>query len=213
MIVNETFYSIQGEGTQTGLPMAFIRLTGCNLRCKWCDTKYAYYEGEEKSIEEIFNSCRKYNTRYVCITGGEPLIQKDTTKLIQFFLKKNYFVLLETNGSIDIKPCYSYIKKNLKIALDIKCPSSGMHKKMKFSNISHLRKNDDLKFVIGNERDYEYAKNIIRKYKTNANIIFQPVGGLNAKGIAKKVLLDRLNVRVMLQLHKIIFGGEDEKNI
>jgi 7-carboxy-7-deazaguanine synthase len=204
MKINEIFYSIQGEGKWTGLPNIFIRTTGCNLRCSYCDTKYAYEDGKEMSIKEITENIKKYPCKYVCITGGEPLLQKETIDLIYVLLKKNYKILLETNGSKNIKNVAS--RKSLIVSLDIKCPSSKMYKKMRLENISFLRKNDQLKFVIKDKKDYDYAKKIFQKYKPICRVFFQPVGGTNFKNLANWILNDELEVQIGLQLHKIIWG-------
>ena len=209
MEINEIFYSIQGEGKWMGLPNIFIRTTGCNLRCSFCDTTYAYETGEEMSIEEIINRIRKHPCNYVCITGGEPLLQEAIVQLIDVLLEKKYVICLETNGSIGIERLAG--KKSLLISLDIKCPSSAMHEKMKFNNVSLLTCNDQLKFIIQNREDYEYAKKIIKKYKPQYAIFFQPVWGINLKELSSWVLNDGLDVRIGLQLHKIIWG--DKKGV
>ena len=209
MKINEIFYSIQGEGKWMGLPNIFIRTTGCNLRCSFCDTTYAYETGEEMSIEEIINRIRKHPCNYVCITGGEPLLQEAIVQLIDVLLEKKYVICLETNGSIDIENLVG--KKSLLISLDIKCPSSAMHEKMKFNNVSLLTCNDQLKFIIQNREDYEYAKKNIKKYKPQCAIFFQPLWGINLKELSSWVLNDGLDVRIGLQLHKIIWG--DRKGV
>jgi len=209
MKINEIFYSIQGEGKWMGLPNIFIRTTGCNLRCSFCDTTYAYETGEEMSIEEIINRIRKHPCNYVCVTGGEPLLQEEIVQLIDVLLEKKYVICLETNGSIDIENLVG--KKSLLISLDIKCPSSTMHEKMNFNNVSLLTCNDQLKFIIQNREDYEYAKKIIKKYKPQSAIFFQPVWGINLKELSSWVLNDGLDVRIGLQLHKIIWG--DRKGV
>ena len=209
MKINEIFYSIQGEGKWMGLPNIFIRTTGCNLRCSFCDTTYAYETGEEMSIEEIINRIRKHPCNYVCITGGEPLLQEEIVQLIDVLLEKKYVICLETNGSIDIENLVG--KKSLSISLDIKCPSSAMHEKMNFNNVSLLTCNDQLKFIIQNREDYEYAKKNIKKYKPQSAIFFQPIWGINLKELSSWVLNDGLDVRIGLQLHKIIWG--DRKGV
>ena len=209
MKINEIFYSIQGEGKWMGLPNIFIRTTGCNLRCSFCDTTYAYETGEEMSIEEIINRIRKHPCNYVCITGGEPLLQEEIVQLIDVLLEKKYVICLETNGSIDIERLAG--KKSLLISLDIKCPSSTMHEKMNFNNVSLLTCNDQLKFIIQNREDCEYAKKIIKKYKPQSAIFFQPIWGINLKELSSWVLNDGLDVRIGLQLHKIIWG--DRKGV
>jgi len=209
MKINEIFYSIQGEGKWMGLPNIFIRTTGCNLRCSFCDTTYAYETGEEMSIEEIINRIRKHPCNYVCITGGEPLLQEEIVQVIDVLLEKKYVICLETNGSIGIENLVG--KKSLLISLDIKCPSSTMHEKMNFNNVSLLTCNDQLKFIIQNREDYEYAKKNIKKYKPQCAIFFQPIWGINLKELSSWVLNDGLDVRIGLQLHKIIWG--DRKGV
>jgi 7-carboxy-7-deazaguanine synthase len=206
MKINEIFYSLQGEGILIGVPTTFIRTTGCNLRCSWCDTKYAYEEGKEMSIEEIVAKVKDFPAIYISITGGEPLIQKDTINLIQRLNDAGYEICLETNGSKSIEelPCLD----SLMISLDIKCPSSGMHEEMEFSNLELLSPNDQLKFIIDDENDYKYAKNIIAKYGPICSIIMMPVGGKELKNLAEWVLKDRLKVRVLPQLHKLIWSGK-----
>jgi len=204
MKVNEIFYSIQGEGTYIGVPMVFVRFTGCNLRCTWCDTKYAWEEGTEMEIDEIIDEIKKYQTKWVCVTGGEPLLQKDIYKFINRLLDMDYKVLVETNGSISIEnlPC----EENIIVDMDIKTPSSGMSQFMDLSNLELLGKKDTVKFVIANDEDYEFMKNFIKNHEINAEIIVQPEGNKNLKELVEKVLSDQLNVRVLPQLHKIIWG-------
>jgi len=209
MKINEIFYSIQGEGKWTGLPNTFIRTTGCNLRCSFCDTKYAYENGKEMSIEEIINEIQKFPCNFVCITGGEPLLQDEILDLIDILLKRGYKICLETNGSINIEKIAS--KESLMVSLDIKCPSSNMHEKMRLNNLSYLTNYDQLKFVIKNKEDYDYAKNIIRKYKPQSTVFFQPVWNTNPKNLSSWILNDSLNVRLGLQLHKILWG--DKKGV
>jgi 7-carboxy-7-deazaguanine synthase len=204
MLISEIFYSLQGEGILIGTPTVFIRTAGCDLRCKWCDTEYAFENGIEMAIDEIIGKAENYGSKNACITGGEPLIQNEISKLIQKLIDKNYLVTVETGGahSIEILPC----DDNITISLDIKCPSSGMHNRMNFSNIELLSINDQLKFVIADGEDYKYAKDIIAKYKPICRIIMQPVGGRDLKQLAENVLNDRLNVQVLPQLHKLIWG-------
>ena len=209
MKINEIFYSLQGEGILTGLPNIFIRTTGCNLRCLYCDTKYAYFNGKDMTIDEIFKKIKNYNCKYVCITGGEPLIQEETIDLIRFLLDKNYIIILETNGSKKINKLSNY--KNLVISMDIKCPSSGMHDKNLIDNIDLLRKSDQLKFIIKTKNDYNYAKKIFNQKKPNCNIFFQPVWNSNPKDLADWIITDNLNVRMGIQLHKIIWDEERGK--
>ncbi len=200
------FTSIQGEGIYIGVPMFFVRLTRCNLRCEWCDTEYAFYEGEEMSIDSIVKKVEESGMKWVCITGGEPLLQEEVYKLIDILLRKDYKILLETNGSILIDKLPT--EENLVISLDIKTPSSKMEKTMRFENLNYLGPKDFVKFVIMDEGDFEYAKKIIEKYEIDKEIIFQPVGGTNLKWLAEKVVEEKLNVRVLPQLHKIIWGNK-----
>lgn len=204
MKVNEIFYSIQGEGILVGVPSIFLRFAGCNLHCSFCDTKYAYKRGKEMSIQKILDEIKKFACTYVCLTGGEPLLQKDITKLIENLLQKNYKICLETNGSISIKKLMG--KKSLMISLDIKCPSSGSDQQMNLKNISYLSKNDQLKFIIKNKKDYDYAKKILKKYSSPCTVFFQPVWGTNPKKLVSWILNDQIPVRLSLQLHKIIWG-------
>ncbi len=200
------FTSIQGEGIYIGVPMFFVRLTRCNLRCEWCDTEYAFYEGEEMSIDSIVKKVEESGMKWVCITGGEPLLQEEVYKLIDILLRKDYKILLETNGSILIDKLPT--EENLVISLDIKTPSSKMERTMRFENLNYLGPKDFVKFVIMDEGDFEYAKKIIEKYEIDKEIIFQPVGGTNLKWLAEKVVEEKLNVRVLPQLHKIIWGNK-----
>lgn len=209
MKINEIFYSIQGEGKWTGLPNIFIRTTGCNLRCSYCDTKYAYDEGAEKNIKDILKEIKKFSCNNICITGGEPLLQSDILSLLEVLIKKNYSICFETNGSLCIKKLSKF--PNLIISLDIKCPSSNMCEKMELKNIELLRPRDQIKMIIKNEVDYNYAKNILMNYKPNCSIFFQPVWGISPNSLAEWILKDKLQVKLGLQLHKIIWGEKRGK--
>jgi len=204
MKINEIFYSIQGEGNWTGLPNIFIRTTGCNLRCSFCDTKYAYDTGKEIPLNKIIEKIGIYPCKYICITGGEPLLQKDVIELIDKLLKKGYQISIETNGSLNIEKISG--KKSLMISLDIKCPSSDMHENNYLENINFLKKVDQLKFVIKNKDDYNYAKKILEKYKPVCTVFLQPVWGENPKNLTQWIINDGLNVKIGLQIHKIIWG-------
>lgn len=192
-----------------GAPTAFIRTSGCPLRCTYCDTPQAFEQGEQMGIDAILAKVAKLECRHVCLTGGEPLAQKDSTKLLERLLDQGYHVVLETNGAmpLDEMPCV----ENLTISMDIKCPSSGESGKMIFENIEILGPTDQLKFIVSDDADYEYAKEIIAKYEPKCEVIFTPVGGKEMKGLAEKVLKDRLNARVLPQLHKFIWGDEDNR--
>ncbi len=204
MKINEIYRSIQGEGILIGVPTTFIRTTGCNLRCSWCDTKYAYEEGKEMAIEEILAKVKEHSAIHICITGGEPLLQQEIVKLVQELSDEGYQICFETNGtrSIEELPCLD----SLMISLDIKCPSSDMNEKMDLTNMELLGPNDQLKFIIGDRNDYEYAKRIIEEHKPICSIIMTPVGGKELKELVEWIIKDGLNVRVLPQLHKLIWG-------
>ena len=203
MKVNEMFVSLQGEGPYIGIPMFFIRFTGCNLRCEWCDTQYAFYEGKEMNIEEIIKEVKKSGRKWICLTGGEPLLQEEIYKLTDLLLEEHN-VIVETNGSILIDQLPT--EENMIVALDIKTPSSKMEKHMRLENLDYLGPKDYVKFVIMDERDFQYAKKIINEREIRSEVIFQPVGGTALRWLAERVLEEKLNVRVLPQLHKIIWG-------
>jgi 7-carboxy-7-deazaguanine synthase len=207
--VNEIFFSIQGESTYAGLPCVFVRLTGCNLRCSYCDTRYAYDEGNDMEIREIIERVSSYNCPLVEITGGEPLLQEMTPSLVLQLLDDKYEVLMETNGSRDI----STVDERCVKILDIKCPSSGEHERNDLKNLDRLRDNDEVKFVISDLEDYEYARKILNSSHADrilkGRIHFSPVfGKIDPGQLGKWILEDRLNVRLHLQLHKIIWDPE-----
>ena len=208
MKISEIFFSIQGEGVEIGLPTVFVRLFACDLRCTWCDSMYAV-EGtdfKEMSIEEVTAEIERFNCKRVCFTGGEPLIQqKELEILAKDLVHDGYEIILETSGHKEPPPVFW--TDSCLISMDCKCPGSGMEKRMDFELMEKLRPKDQLKFVIQDEADYEYAKGILKKYKIRANIIFQPVYGSSLKWLTERVLEDRLErVRVLPQLHKIIWG-------
>ncbi len=202
--VNEIYFSIQGESSKAGLPCVFVRLTYCNLRCTYCDTEYAFFEGKEYSIDEIVEKVRGYNCSLVEITGGEPLFQKECYELLKRLCEERFEVLLETGGSLPIKE----IDKDVKIIMDLKCPSSGMTKKNLYENINYLKTTDELKFVIGTREDYEWTKEIIGKFDlyNKCEILFSVVfGELEPAALVNWILEDKLNVRFQLQMHKFIW--------
>ena len=207
--VNEIFYSIQGESSYAGHPCVFVRLTGCNLRCSYCDTRYAYEEGDEMDIFEIIDQVDSYECPLVEITGGEPLIQKDTPALIRNLLEKGYDVLLETNGSLDMRD----IDERCVKILDVKCPSSGEHEKCDLGMLNRLTDRDEVKFVIGDRQDYGYARRILGQIRRDRRIKnpvhFSPVfGKMEPRILAEWILEDHLDVGLNLQLHKIIWEHE-----
>ncbi len=205
LLVNEIFYSIQGESLYSGRPCIFIRLTGCNLRCIYCDTAYAYEDGVKMDITEIMDKITAYNCSLVEVTGGEPLLQNKTPLLIYRLLEKGYEVMMETNGSLDI----AVVDERCIKIVDIKCPASGESDKNDLENLKKLNNNDQIKFVIGNDKDYEYAKEIIDSKCPGfpkGQILFSPVAGeMEPDQLAEWILKDNFNVRLHLQLHKIIW--------
>ena len=206
MKINEIFHSIQGEGATMGIPTVFVRLTGCNLNCIWCDTEYARNQGDKKSIPQIVAEVDKFKCNQVCVTGGEPMCQDETPRLISELLATGYLVTLETNGSISLEKLEC--SPLLMISMDIKCPSSGESESMDFTNIELLGPTDQLKFIISSQEDYDYAKNILIEYQPDCVIIMTPVDGTNLKELVEWVLRDGLDIRVLPQLHKIIWGDE-----
>lgn len=207
MKICEMFRSIQGEGKLIGVPTYFIRSIGCNLDCAWCDTKYSFDGGTEMSIDEIVDSAR--DEMHICLTGGEPMIQREFPELLDRLLEAGKHVTIETNGSISIKNLPD--SENVLVSMDIKCPSSKMVERMDWNNLALLKPKDQLKFVLADEGDYDFAIDIVRRYKPDTEIIFSPVGGMDARPIAERVVESGLNIRVLLQLHKIIWG--DKKGV
>ena len=205
--INEIYYSIQGESSYSGLPCVFIRLTYCNLRCSYCDTEYAFYEGSNMTIDEILKYIKKWNCNLVEVTGGEPLFQKECINLLNALINKSYEVLLETGGSLPIEN----VPKNVIKIVDFKCPSSGMEKKNLWSIVKDLQIHDEIKFVIGNKEDFEWSKNIINKYSLNdiCTLFFSPVyGKLKPAQLVDWILTDNINVRMQLQMHKSIWPAD-----
>lgn len=203
--VNEIYFSIQGESSKAGLPCIFIRLTYCNLRCTYCDTEYAFYEGKDYTINQVIEEIKKFDCRLVEVTGGEPLVQEECKELLCRLCNEGYEVLLETGGSIPIKE----IDKRVMIIMDLKCPSSGMLKKNLYENIDYIKQNDEIKFVIGSREDYEWSKDIIEKFDLNkkSNILFSVVfGELEPVTLVEWILEDKLNVRFQFQMHKFIWN-------
>ena len=210
LLVNEIFYSIQGESIYSGRPCIFVRLSGCNLRCTYCDTQYAYEKGEKMEIDHIIRKVSEFKCRWVEVTGGEPLIQSDTPMLVSKLLDNGYVVMMETNGSLDI----SRVDPRCIKVLDIKCPSSNESKKIDVKNLKKLRSKDQIKFVIGNHEDYTFAKNIISSHCPDFpgnRILFSPVyGKMPTDKLAEWILKDHLNVRLHLQIHKYIWPDKEK---
>jgi len=204
MKINEIFKSIQGESSYAGLPCVFIRTTACNLRCGWCDTAYAFHEGEEQPIEKILETVRQLGGRYVEVTGGEPLLQEEVYPLIRALLDERYHVLVETGGSLAI----DRLDPRATVIMDIKCPGSGMGQTVCWENLHHLKAGDEVKFVIADRGDYVWARTIIAQYPTLQDrcVLFSPVFGQMApQALAEWILEDNLSVRMQLQMHKYIW--------
>ncbi|UOF90484.1 radical SAM protein [Fodinisporobacter ferrooxydans] len=211
MRVNEIFFSIQGESKSAGLPTVFVRFTGCNLRCAYCDTTYSYFEGETKTPREVFAMIQSYPGKRVCLTGGEPLIQprEEMNQLLQMLSDGQYEVSIETDGSIDIRKFPLFDRQ--RFVLDMKVPSSGMSHKMHFANLEAIvPERDEVKFVIGNRDDYEWSVSVIRQYQImpeqGYQILFSPVfGAIDLKTLVEWLLEDQLDIRFQIQLHKIVW--------
>lgn len=207
--VNEIFYSIQGESSFSGIPFVFVRLTGCNLRCTYCDTKYAYEEGKEFTVEQILKEVKKFECRQVEVTGGEPLLQHDTPFLMKSLIDKGFTVLIETNGTKNI----SVVPDRAIVVMDLKCPSSGESDKIDWENLKRLKSKDEVKFVIADKSDYDWANKIVneRNLTDKFKVLFSPVKGkIKSVVLTEWILRDKLNVRLQLQLHKILWP-EDQR--
>ncbi|GER94358.1 radical SAM protein [Dissulfurispira thermophila] len=208
MKVCEIFASIQGESTYAGLPCVFVRMTGCNLRCVYCDTTYAYEEGMEMSENEIIERVKSYGIKLVEITGGEPLLQREVLLLMRKLLDNGFTVLLETNGSESIKD----VDKRVTVIMDIKTPRSGMFEKMDLMNLKYIKSDDEIKFVVMDREDYEWVKSFIKDYSllNKCRILMSPAyGALLPYDLSKWIVEDRLPVRLNLQLHKYIYGADE----
>ena len=204
MKITEIFTSIQGESTFCGFPCTFIRVTGCNLRCRYCDSTYAFEEGEEWKLDQIISRVREAGVSLIELTGGEPLLQEECYLLIKLLLEERYTVLLETNGSISLKNVDSRVVK----IMDIKCPSSGMSAHMDFSNIAYLDQKDETKFVVADRGDFDWTRRIIDRCGLieKCKVLISPVfSELEAREVASWILEERLPVRLQLQLHKFIW--------
>jgi 7-carboxy-7-deazaguanine synthase len=207
MRVTEIFHSIQGESSFVGQPCVFIRLTGCPLRCAWCDTEYAFYGGNEQFMEDILGKVESYGCRLVEITGGEPLAQSDAFPLITQLCERGYDVLIETSGAIDT----AAVDTRAHVILDVKCPGSGMSDRMHWPNLDRLTMKDEAKFVLADRADYEWARQVLERHElaTRCTVLMSPVfGSLDPRQLAEWVLADRLPVRLQLQLHKLIWAPD-----
>ena len=204
MRIIEVFHSVQGEGPLTGVRTSFVRTARCNLRCVWCDTAYSFGPGVERSIPSLLREVAGHRTKNVCLTGGEPLLQSESVNLVRALSARGLTTVIETGGSLDVTPYLSIPR--VVLSVDVKCPSSRMEGKNRWQNLPLLRERDVVKFVLADRTDYLYAKRILRRYAGPATVVFQPVWGSDAGGLADWVLRDRLDVRVMLQEHKVLWG-------
>ena len=205
--ITEIFSSIQGETSKIGLPTIFIRLTGCPLRCQYCDTSYAFYGGEIMFFEDIIHQVKQFNYKDVCVTGGEPLAQPNSKQLLKDLVDLDFQVSLETGGSINLEG----IDEHVKIIMDIKTPDSGELKKNRWENIRLLKKSDEMKFVICSREDYQWSKEIIEAYKIDkiCPILFSPCSeSVDPRDLAEWILADQLPIRFQMQIHKILWDNQ-----
>lgn len=203
--IHEIFFSLQGESSRVGLPTVFVRLTGCPMRCVYCDTAYAFSGGSNMEISDILLKAAEYGTQYVTVTGGEPLAQKDCHALLKDLCDAGYSVSLETGGAIDISP----VDERVSVILDIKTPGSGESENNKWGNLAHLKSTDEVKFVLCDREDYDWAKQILVTHEITKKcpVLFSPVyNKVNPTDLAEWVLADQLPVRMQVQLHKILWG-------
>ncbi len=205
--INEVFYSIQGETTYVGNPTVFVRTTGCNLRCTYCDTKYSYYEGAYQDQESLLKQIADYGAQYVCITGGEPLLQKEVLPFMKKLSDLNYFVSLETSGSKSIE----HVDARVKTILDVKTPDSGEPDSFLIENLKFAKKNTEFKFVICSEKDFEWSENFCRQHDLFQNfvVLYSPsFGQVSETWLAEKILAKKSNARLQIQLHKYIWSPD-----
>ena len=205
--VTEIFHSLQGESSRAGLPTVFVRLTGCPLRCAWCDTDYAFSGGETMTLGEVLVEVARHGARQVCVTGGEPLAQKACLPLLAALCDAGYSVSLETSGALDIEQVDARVSR----IMDLKAPASGEADRNHWENLDRLNAGDEIKIVLADEADYDWAKSVLgaRQLDAICPVLLSPVAGkLDAKRLAEWVLRDKLPVRVQLQLHKLIWGSE-----
>ena len=207
--INEIYYSVQGESTHAGRPCIFIRLTYCNLRCSYCDTEYAFYDGKDMEITDIMSEIKRWDCNLVEVTGGEPLFQDECIDLLNELVNSNYEVMLETGGSLSI----SDVPKKVVKIVDFKCPSSGMVKKNLWSIVDDLQAHDEVKFVIGNREDFDWAKDKITEYSLDkiCTLLFSPTfGEIDPQLIVEWILADNLPVRMQVQMHKMIWSPDKQ---
>ena len=203
--ITEIFYSLQGEAKEVGIPTVFVRLTGCPLRCNYCDTAYAFKGNNPLSIQHILDEVAQYNTRYVCVTGGEPMAQSNCLKLLDSLIDSGYNVSMETSGSIDIAP----VNNKVSIVMDIKTPSSTEEHQNRYENLPILKSKDQLKFVIASRSDFDWCNEILDNHEVESEILFSPVyESLKPVELAEWILEKKLNVRLQVQLHKLLWGDQ-----
>ena len=206
--ITEIFYSLQGESRPVGCRTAFVRLTGCPLRCGYCDTEYAFHGGVRMSIDDVLTEVAGFNTRYVCVTGGEPLAQRECLPLLQRLCDEGYDVSLETSGALDISP----VDRRVSIVMDLKTPASGELDKNRWDNLAKLKPADQIKFVVCDREDYEWARDVIRERDLPeiCPVLLSPAWGDSefARELADCILEDRLDVRFQVQLHKVLWGDQ-----
>lgn len=204
--VHEVFYSLQGESTRAGLPCVLVRLTGCQMRCSWCDTEYAFHEGAWRSVDDVVAEVAGFGCRLVEVTGGEPLLQPGSLTLMRRLADRGFEVLLETGGGLDVSPVDPRVRR----VVDVKCPGSGEHAANHWPNLDLLRPTDELKMVLAGEEDYRWARDLVvgRRLAERCPVHFSPVHGrLDPRDLAAWILRDRLPVRLSLQLHKLLWGA------
>ena len=203
--ITEIFYSLQGEAKEVGIPTVFVRLTGCPLRCNYCDTAYAFKGNNPLSIQHILDEVAQYNAQYVCVTGGEPMAQSNCLKLLDSLIDSGYNVSMETSGSIDITP----VNTKVSIVMDIKTPSSTEEHQNRYENLPILKSKDQLKFVIASRSDFDWCTEILDNHEVESDILFSPVyESLKPVELAEWILEKKLKVRLQVQLHKLLWGDQ-----
>jgi 7-carboxy-7-deazaguanine synthase len=204
--VSEIFFSLQGETSRTGWPTSFVRLTGCPLRCSWCDTAYAFDGGQSMTLADILERIRAYPARRVCVTGGEPLAQKASLELLSRLCDQGYDVSLETSGALDIGGVDARVSR----IVDLKAPASGEASRNRWENLALLTRHDEVKVVLATREDYDWARARLAEYRLpeRCDVLFSPVEGLlSPRDLAEWILADGLNVRFQMQLHKLVWGN------
>ena len=203
--ITEIFYSLQGEAKEVGIPTVFVRLTGCPSRCNYCDPAYAFKGNNPLSIQHILDEVEQYNAQYVCVTGGEPMAQSNCLKLLDSLIDSGYNVSMETSGSIDITP----VNSRVSIVMDIKTPSSTEEHQNRYENLPILKSKDQLKFVIASRSDFDWCNEILDNHEVESEILFSPVyESLKPVELAEWILEKKLNVRLQVQLHKLLWGDQ-----